>query len=382
MIDLDEITNIFKDPFSDAINKLEDLLSQSGRVFLLGAGCSKCANLPLTAELTDKTLASPILEDESKQILGAIRSLFDGALPPAHIEDFLSELVDMLAIVSRRATRNATNQTLTLGGADYTEVQLSKALEQIKRAIADVVSQTILIDTHQRFVKALHRPMRPGKVSTGQSIDYLVLNYDTILEDALALSRVSFSDGMDGGVSGWWNPATFDRKDLGARVLKLHGSINWLEAAEGTLPYRVAANVGLEDINARRILIWPASTKYRETQLDPYAQLADRARRAMNPGAGGQRVLVICGYSFGDSHINIEIERALKDSAGDLTVVAFTDDDSPSGKLKEWHESDVSEQVLIFANKGFFHGNDIRKSDQSLLWWKFENITRILEGER
>ena len=288
----------------------------------------------------------------------------------------------MLAIVSRRATRNATNQTLTLGGADYTEVQLSKALEQIKRAIADVVSQTILIDTHQRFVKALHRPMRPGKVSTGQSIDYLVLNYDTILEDALALSRVSFSDGMDGGVSGWWNPATFDRKDLGARVLKLHGSINWLEAAEGTLPYRVAANVGLEDINARRILIWPASTKYRETQLDPYAQLADRARRAMNPGAGGQRVLVICGYSFGDSHINIEIERALKDSAGDLTVVAFTDDDSPSGKLKEWHESDVSEQVLIFANKGFFHGNDIRKSDQSLLWWKFENITRILEGER
>ena len=382
MIDLDEITNIFKDPFSDAINKLEDLLSQSGRVFLLGAGCSKCANLPLTAELTDKTLASPILEDESKQILGAIRSLFDGALPPAHIEDFLSELVDMLAIVSRRATRNATNQTLTLGGADYTEVQLSKALEQIKRAIADVVSQTILIDTHQRFVKALHRPMRPGKVSTGQSIDYLVLNYDTILEDALALSRVSFSDGMDGGVSGWWNPATFDRKDLGARVLKLHGSINWLEAAEGTLPYRVAANVGLEDINARRILIWPASTKYRETQLDPYAQLADRARRAMNPGAGGQRVLVICGYSFGDPHINIEIERALKDSAGDLTVVAFTDDDSPSGKLKEWHESDVSEQVLIFANKGFFHGNDIRKSDQSLLWWKFENITRILEGER
>ncbi|MCB1697813.1 MAG: SIR2 family protein [Pseudomonadales bacterium] len=379
---MDEITNIFKDPFSDAINKLEDLLSQSGRVFLLGAGCSKCANLPLTAELTDKTLASPILEDESKQILGAIRSLFDGALPPAHIEDFLSELVDMLAIVSRRATRNATNQTLTLGGADYTEVQLSKALEQIKRAIADVVSQTILIDTHQRFVKALHRPMRPGKVSTGQSIDYLVLNYDTILEDALALSRVSFSDGMDGGVSGWWNPATFDRKDLGARVLKLHGSINWLEAAEGTLPYRVAANVGLEDINARRILIWPASTKYRETQLDPYAQLADRARRAMNPGAGGQRVLVICGYSFGDSHINIEIERALKDSAGDLTVVAFTDDDSPSGKLKEWHESDVSEQVLIFANKGFFHGNDIRKSDQSLLWWKFENITRILEGER
>ena len=261
MIDLDEITNILRIHFLMPLTNWK-IYSLKVVGSFAGAGCSKCANLPLTAELTDKTLASPILEDESKQIL-AIRSLFDGALPPAHIEDFLSELVDMLAIVSRRATRNATNQTLTLGGADYTEVQLSKALEQIKRAIADVVSQTILIDTHQRFVKALHRPMRPGKVSTGQSIDYLVLNYDTILEDALALSRVSFSDGMDGGGAGGGIQQHSTEKILVLGYL-LHGSINWLEAAEGTLPYRVAANVGLEDINARRILIWPASTKYRE----------------------------------------------------------------------------------------------------------------------
>jgi hypothetical protein len=208
-----------------------------------------------------------------------------------------------------------------------------------------------------------------------------VLNYDTVIEDALAIARVPFSDGMDGGVSGWWNPTMFDRNDLSARVFKLHGSINWHELPGNILPYRVAANVELPDLEVRRILIWPASTKYRETQLDPYAQLAERARRVLNPSRGTQRVLVICGYSFGDAHINIEIERGLKGSAGDLTVVAFTHEDVPVGKLKEWHENQkISDQVLIFANKGFFHGQDTRKSEVPLLWWKFEHITRILEG--
>ena len=51
-------------------------------------------------------------------------------------------------------------------------------------------------------------------------MDYLVLNYDTVLEDALALERVPFSDGLDGGVTGWWNPETFDRGGLAARVLQ------------------------------------------------------------------------------------------------------------------------------------------------------------------
>jgi len=379
----DDITSIFSAPFSDAIQKFEDLISQSGRAFLIGAGCSKCAGLPLTAELTTKALNSDILDIKSKAILSAIRNLFDGSSPPAHIEDFLSELIDLLAITNRRESRGATEKHISLGGENYSEVDLSTAAEQIKRAIANVINQQISIETHKRFVEALHRPLRPGKPSPSQSIDYLVLNYDTIFEDALAFACVPFSDGMDGGITGWWNPATFDRDGLDARVLKLHGSINWHELPEDTLPRRVAGNIKLPDLDKHRILIWPASTKYRETQLDPYAQLAERARRVLKPNRGAQRVLVICGYSFGDAHINIEIDRALHNSDGNLTVIAFTYEDEPTGKLQEWHTNKaISDQVLIFANKGFFHGDNVQKSDKELLWWKFENITRILEGER
>jgi hypothetical protein len=380
---VNELKPVFDEPFNEAIQRLEDLMSQSGRAFLLGAGCSKCANLPLTAELTENVIGSDKLDDDAKKILKAIQASFVGSSPAAHIEDFLSELVDLIAIANRRSTRKATVKTAILDGTDYSEEQLSKAAEQIKRAIANVINQKVNIQTHKRFIEALHRPLRPGKLSPNQDIDYLVLNYDTVIEDALALTRVPFSDGIDGGVSGWWNPETFDRKGLAARVIKLHGSIDWHELPGSTLPHRVASNVDLPELGDRRILIWPASTKYRETQLDPYAQLAERARRVLNPGKGTQRVLVICGYSFGDAHINIEIERGLKASTGDLTVVAFTHESKPMGKLKEWHENaSITDQVLIYANNGFFHGQDVRPSEVPLPWWKFEHITTILEGAR
>ena len=103
----------------------------------------------------------------------------------------------------------------------------------------------------------------------------------------------------------------------------------------------------------------------------------------MRPPKGIQRVLVICGYRYGDTHINNEVDRALHESAGDLTVVAFTSENEPHGKLKAWTEDEmVRDQVLVFANRGFFHGNTEDESTEDLLWWKFENITRLLGGER
>lgn len=382
MSTLDDLSILREKPFSEAISKFEELLNQSGRAFLIGAGCSKCAGLPLTAELTEKVLDSTELDDTSKALLTAVRGLFDGAAN-AHIEDYLSELIDLLAIAERRVERGATQQHTEIGGRSCTAAQLRSAADQIKRAIASIIEKKVTIETHRTFVAAIHRPLRVGKTAPGQVVDYLVLNYDNALEDALALERVPFSDGMDGGATGWWNPQTFDREGVAARVLKLHGSINWCELEDDPLPRRIAASLEVIGGNDRRILIWPASTKYRETQLDPYAQLMDRARRVMRPSRGSQRVLVVCGYGFGDAHINLEMDKALRESAGDLTVVAFTSEDKPTGQLKKWIEDQgICEQVLIFANLGFFHGRSSEKTATALPWWKFENITRLLGGER
>lgn len=377
----DELSPVFCKPFSEAIERLEELLSQNGKAVLLGAGCSFCAGLPLTAQLTQKALTSDKLTVESKAILQAIHDNFAGAQPAAHIEDFLSELVDWLAIASRRAIRRATSTNVIIKETEYSVTALNEAIEQIKLAIAQQIDQCVDISVHRRFTAALHQPMRPGKTGFSQPVDYLVMNYDTLIEDALAFSKIPYSDGMAGGVTGWWEPLMYDQTKLDARVYKLHGSINWQELADSTIPHRVASHVKSNEDESKRILIWPASTKYRETQLDPYAQLMARARAVLNPSQGSQRVLLIAGYSFGDSHINLEIERGLRASRGNLTIIAFISDDEPSGDLGKWHtDSEIKEQVLIFANKGFFHADDTRKSEVDLLWWKFEHITTILEG--
>jgi hypothetical protein len=368
--------------FSNALDELDNLLAQSGNVFLLGAGCSKCAGLPLTAELTTKALASKILDAKTKKLLTAITTHFAGSTA-ANIEDYLSELVDLLAIAERRTLRGATSNTATLGTTEYCAKELENAIDQIKRAIAEVINQAVTMDVHLRFVQAVHRPIRPGRTIATRPVDYLVLNYDTLIESALALNKLRYSDGMSGGNCAWWDSDSFRRDDLSARVLKLHGSIDWTEISGDLMPRRVAGSCTLPCAHDQRVLIWPASTKYRETQRDPYAQLFDLARQSLFPTPGSQVVLTICGYSFGDSHINIEIDRALRESDGELTIVAFTADDDPKGELKKWHDDKaISDQVRIYARKGFFHGTTNEVSAVDLPWWKFENITRLLGGER
>ena len=162
----DDLSILRTKPFSDAVEKFENLLVQSGRAFLLGAGCSKCAGLPLTAELTAKAIESDILDATSKAILTAIESLFDGATT-SHIEDYLSELVDLLAIAERRTERGASQAQVQIDGKSYSNAQLRAAGEQIKQSIANAVNKQVEIKTHRAFVHAVHQPIRVGKATPG-----------------------------------------------------------------------------------------------------------------------------------------------------------------------------------------------------------------------
>jgi len=378
----DDLSPLKEPTFATALNDLDDLLTPSAKAFLIGAGCSKCAGLPLTADLTTKTLVSGKLSATTKTILTAIQGLFAGA-KAANIEDYLSELVDLVAIAQRRGVRGAATNTATLNGVDYTAKQLKDAVVEIKDAIAEVIDVPVKMEVHWEFIKAVHRTLRPGRAAATRPVDYLILNYDTLIESALALQKLRYADGMNGGSSAWWDMETFEAVGLAARVIKLHGSVDWSEMPGDPLPRRIDKKLTLPAGHDQKVLIWPASTKYRETQRDPYAQLSGLACRALRPQSGTQTVLTVCGYSFGDSHINIEIEKALRESKSELTIVVFTFDEEPTGDLKRLHEDkEITDQIRIYARKGFFHGATVVKSADDLPWSKFENITRLLGGER
>ena len=319
MCEVDELSVAREEPFLEDITGFVRITNSSNAlVFLIGAGCSRCAGLPLMNELTDQALSADKLDPSSKKILTAVKAKFEGG-NDANIEDYLSEIVDLLAITDRRAERGVEGNTVFVGADPYSAEQLRRAITQIKRAIATAIGRKVRIDCHQQFISAVHRPLRVGRQNLSRTVDYLVLNYDTIIEDALALAKIPYADGLSGGPTAWWDTGAFDATGVSARVIKLHGSINWYQFPDDPLPRRIGSAVELPDEDDIPLLIWPSATKYQEAQLDPFAQLLNRTREALHANSGSQRVLVICGYSFGDRHINLEIDRALRESDANLT---------------------------------------------------------------
>lgn len=367
--------------FAEPLKKLEELMSQSNRAFLLGAGCSKCAGLPLMDELTNEVQKKLPEGSKTKQILTHVAQSFIGA-KTANIEDYMSEVVDLLAIAERRVNRGAKNSDVIIAKDVFQANDLRQALDDIKDIIADLINKNVDISAHRKFIKAVHGTLRAGKSITSNPVDYIILNYDTLIEDTLAIEQLPYADGFSGGATGWWDSSFLAKSEVVARVLKVHGSIDWCLLDDDTLPRRIRP--GLTSIKPKeKVLIWPAATKYLETQRDPYAQIMNHLRESLQPTAHTQIVLIICGYGFGDAHINIEIDRALNESDGNLTVLVFTSLDQPEGQLESWiNNPAVREQMRIHAKRGFYHGKSALKSDADLPWWRFETLTRLLGGER
>lgn len=373
--------SVFSSPdLKNTVQDMRDLLSQSRLAFLLGAGCSKSAGLPLMPELTENVLGHEKIGDKTKQLLEKVRELFSGA-QSATIEDYMSEIVDLLSIAERRTRCGATHSKVSVGNQERDAAELQIALDEIKGAVSSAIGdKEVDVATHQQFIRAIHGSLQAGK--TGRGVDYFVLNYDTLIEDALGLERVVYCDGFTGAATGWWEPSAFRTDGKSARVFKIHGSIDWCLLKNDSLPRRIRSGIKT-DSDRYHVLIYPAATKYQETQRDPFAQMLHYMRQSLCPGEGKEMVLAICGYSFGDSHIDLEIENALYQSEGRLTVAAFISTDEPEGKLRDWLNDDaICDQIRVYANKGFFHGKKESKHNAELMWWKFEIFTRLLGGER
>jgi SIR2-like domain len=126
-----------------------------------------------------------------------------------------------------------------------------------------------------------------------------------------------------------------------------------------------------------RVLIYPQATKYLATQRDPFASQFDLFRRAL--GSSSENVLAICGYSFGDEHINQEIELALQHSDNKTTVLAFSS--SINDVLQKWQTLTWSKRLYIISKSGLYVGSSpfyFPEAGKELDWWTFDGVTNLL----
>lgn len=177
------------------------------------------------------------------------------------------------------------------------------------------------------------------------------LNYDTLFEQALEDLGIHYFDGFSGRATARFDPSVYGldlyypgdvaegrvrRFDKFLHYYKLHGSIHWSRAEDGSLRarhqdlsftrrYRAAsAPEKAKLLQSRRfeavpeVGILPTSQKLTQTLEAPYAHLFRLFHARVNQP---QTFLLVLGYGFGDDHVNQLVEAALTNPSLVMLVV-------------------------------------------------------------
>ena len=123
-------------------------------------------------------------------------------------------------------------------------------------------------------------------------------NYDLLVEEAFEKCRVPYFDGFVGAREPFFDLAAMEQDKIPerwARLWKLHGSINWIKQNDDSVFRCHPPKLG------QQVMIYPSHLKYEQSRRMPYLAMCDRLKaffRETNP------VIILCGYSFADEHLN------------------------------------------------------------------------------
>jgi len=144
-----------------------------------------------------------------------------------------------------------------------------------------------------------------GGLQRMSPVELFTPNYDLLLEEAFEQQRIPHFDGFVGAREPFFDLASIEQDSIPTRwtrLWKIHGSINWQKRDDGAV-FRVAGKAA-----AGKAMIYPSHLKYDQSRRMPYLAMLDRLKAFFRAGAHSQGygppVLVICGYSFSDEHLN------------------------------------------------------------------------------
>lgn len=377
---------------NDILEQLDRHLSSPSQAWLFGSGISKDAGIPLMNSLTKRVRALAEVTPH-KVVLDA---LFNDLPSGSHIEHLLSHLSDFATLAERAKAEEVTVSGTNIKAAALTEAHkgvVGWIAETVRwgyrdgsagepEAIGEFNKPLVTIDAHKGFIQALFKTAQAGLYDRRGPIHLFSLNYDTLLEDALGLSGVSYWDGFSGGAVAFRNHYYGEEppnKGYRAHVVKLHGSIDWYMGDDGKV-WRVREGDAYP-ARTGRVLIYPQATKYVATQRDPFAAQFDIFRRMLS--TTDDNVLVVCGYSFGDDHINQEIEFAMAAPNNRTTMLVFYSEGAGWAEcLKKWRASAWNKRLYVATEKGLYVGGEQpgqpRTDGKEHDWWTFAGVTKLL----
>ena len=304
-----------EDVMHDAERLVADLRDHLARhdkriAFLFGAGTSCAVRVP---SLEDSATCKPLIPDVAGLTRICEQAVKAGGADYAKAWDsILSECQDSKRSPSIEDVLSRLRMMLEAIGASETlaglcKSDLSKFEDVIRRKIARVANpetKSVVANLpHRRFARWLIKTLRQYPV------EIFTVNYDILFELALETERVPIFDGFVGCYQPFFHPDSLRHKELApgdnwTRLWKMHGSVTWRkEYIDGR--FRVIR--GNPDQSGEMIL--PSFQKYDESRQQPYVAFTDRLARFLELD---DALLIVCGFGFGDQHINNLIFEALE----------------------------------------------------------------------
>lgn len=210
-----------------------------------------------------------------------------------------------------------------------------------------------------------------SRTGTRDRLHIFTTNYDRLIEEGADVAGLHLIDRFVGSLNPIFRSSRLDidmhynppgirgepRYLEGvAKYTKLHGSIDWVETdshnirkigmpfgAKTLAPFLEAANV---PENYQKVLIYPNSSKDRETAEYPYVELfRDFAAALCRPNS----TLVLYGYSFGDDHINRIIADMLTIPSTHLVIIAYKDEGGRA--INFYYDCGHTDQISLFIGE-------------------------------
>lgn len=166
--------------------------------------------------------------------------------------------------------------------------------------------------------------------STRQRIQVITTNYDCLAEYAADTAGYAWATGFGYGHIGrrYGNHLlTISKGRVAFRTVdiwKVHGSLNWYRAPDGTTYYLPSVVSPPEDHTS--VIVAPGIDKYRRTHEEPFRTIIAGADLAMDDA-----VSFLCiGYGFNDEHIQPKLlEKCKREEKG---IVVVTKELTPAAK--------------------------------------------------
>lgn len=173
------------------------------------------------------------------------------------------------------------------------------------------------------------------KVLADKGYPIFTTNYDFAVEQVAQRSGVPVVDNFKVRQNRWfWDESLSSFSNVGLRVVKLHGSVNWYMAEGEKTIEKLQADApksNLEGIPLERVVIFP--TRFKDIYETHYFALYMRFLETLR----GAKVLIVIGHSLRDEYIRAAIRESFRNPEFHLVVVSpsfptWPDLPKPSGK--------------------------------------------------